>query len=111
MTAIVGISGSRRGSFQIRISSSAARTIASAMLGGEHIDENDGSIDDALGEICNMIAGGWKNSILVFSGCTMSPPTVVSGQNYKVHFHKPSLQLVRTYMFSEHTLSLVVYIE
>jgi chemotaxis protein CheX len=110
-TAIVGISGTMRGSFQIRIGTLAARTIASAMLGGSLVEEDDGSIDDALGELCNMIAGGWKNSFPVFSESTLSPPTVVSGQNYKIHFHKPSLELSRSYKFDNHILSLTVYCE
>ena len=52
-TAVVGLSGTMRGCCQIRISTQGARSIASAMLGGEPIDEEDNSINDALGELCN----------------------------------------------------------
>ena len=111
-TAIVGFSGPMRGSCQIRISSVAARSIASAMLGGAPIEEDDDSINDALGELCNMLAGGWKNSIPELSSeCALSPPTVISGHDYKVHIRKPSAKLSRTYHFNAHALHLALHCE
>jgi chemotaxis protein CheX len=106
-TAIVGFSGSMRGSCQIRMSTRAAHSIATAMLGGGPIDEDDDSINDALGELCNMLAGGWKNGVAGLSSeCALSPPTVISGRDYKVHMSKPSVKLSRTYRFDVHTLYL-----
>ena len=110
-TAIVGFSGTMRGACQIRISSLAASSIATAMLGGDPVAAGDDSIDDALGELCNMIAGGWKNGIPIFCECTLSPPTVISGRNYRVHFHKPSMELSRLYRFNGHTLYLTLHCE
>jgi chemotaxis protein CheX len=111
-TAVVGFSGSMRGSCQVRISSPAARAIASAMLGGVPIDEDDDSINDALGELCNMLAGGWKNAIpALSSACALSPPTVISGHDYKVHVRMPSVNLSRTYRFDVHTLQLTLHCE
>jgi len=109
-TAVVGFAGTIRGSFQVRIGLLAAHSIASAMLGGAPV-EDDGSIDDALGELCNMIAGGWKNAIPIFSDCTLSPPTVISGRDYKLHFHRPSMDLSRNYRFDGHTLNLTLHCE
>ncbi len=111
-TAVVGFSGAMRGSCQIRTSTRAAQSIASAMLGGIPIDEEDDSINDALGELCNMLAGGWKNGVPELSSeCALSPPTVISGRNYKVHISKPSVSLSRTYQFNAHTLFLTLYRE
>jgi chemotaxis protein CheX len=111
-TAIVGFSGSMRGSCQIRISRSAAELIASSMLGGISIDGNDESINDALGELCNMLAGGWKNGIPNLSSeCSLSPPTIIAGLDYKIQMSKPSAKLCRTYNFGEHTLDLTLYRE
>jgi chemotaxis protein CheX len=107
-TAIVGFSGSMRGSCHIRINSLAAVTLASAMLGGTPVDDND-SIDDALGELCNMLAGGWKNCVpSLSSACALSPPTVISGSDYKVHTNKPSEKLSRTYQFDIHRFQLTL---
>jgi len=108
-TAIVGFSGSMRGWCQIRITTSAAQSIASAMLGGMPVDEHDDSINDALGELCNMLAGGWKNGVPGLSSeCALSPPTVISGRDYKVHMSKPSVKLSRTYQFNAHILHLTL---
>lgn len=108
-TAIVGFSGAMRGSCQVRVSSQAAHAIASAMLGGAIIDESDDSINDALGELCNMLAGGWKNGIPGLSSeCSLSPPTVISGRNYRVHMSGPSEKLSRTYRFAGHALHLTL---
>jgi chemotaxis protein CheX len=109
-TAVIGFAGKVRGSFQVRISFQSARKIASAMLGGAPVDD-DASIADALGELCNMIAGGWKNAIPIFSECTLSPPTVISGQDYKLHFHRPSMKILRAYRFDGHTLNLTLHCE
>jgi chemotaxis protein CheX len=112
ITAIVGFSGIMRGSCQVRASAAAARSIASAMLGGAPVDEHDDSINDALGELCNMLAGGWKNSIpMLSSACALSPPNVISGHDYKVYIRKPSMKLVRNYQFEGHALHLTLHCE
>jgi chemotaxis protein CheX len=111
-TAIVGFSGSLRGSCQLRINHLAAHSIASAMLGGTPIADEDESLNDALGELCNMLAGGWKNGIAdLAAACALSPPTIVSGLDYKIHMAKPSSKLCRTYQFGPHTLHLTLYRE
>ena len=112
-TAFVGFSGAMRGSCQVRMRPAGARLIASAMLGGAPIAEDDeDSISDALGEMCNMLAGGWKNGIPELSAaCTLSPPTVISGQDYKVHVRKASVKLARTYLFEGHALYLILHCE
>jgi chemotaxis protein CheX len=111
-TAVVGFSGAVRGSCQIRMTSQAATSIASAMLGGAPIGEDDDSVNDALGELCNMLAGGWKNGTPgLASECVLSPPTVISGRDYKVHMSKPSLQVTRRYQFDIHALHLTLCLE
>jgi chemotaxis protein CheX len=111
-TAIVGFSGAMRGSCQIRLDSRAARSIASAMLGGVAVEEGDASIDDAVGELCNMLAGGWKNQVPgLSSNCSLSPPTVISGWNYRVHTSAGSKKMSRSYSFDEYVLHLTLHRE
>jgi chemotaxis protein CheX len=108
-TAIVGLSGSMRGSCQIRMTTVGAQSIAAAMLGGPVTEDDDDEINDALGELCNMLAGGWKNGVHGLSSeCSLSPPTVVSGRDYRVHMSKPSQKLSRTYRFDIHILHLTL---
>ena len=112
MTAIVGFSGAMRGTCEVRMTSLAARSVVSAMLGGPPIEEGDESIDGALGELCNMLAGGWKGRVpLLTADCSLSPPTVISGGNYRVHMRQPSLKVSRIYRFDGHMLYLTLYRE
>jgi chemotaxis protein CheX len=51
---------------------------------------------DALGEICNMVAGNFKNKISgLGEGCMLSPPTVISGNDYSMYSQAefPALEL------------------
>jgi chemotaxis protein CheX len=112
LTAVVGYSGTLRGLFGLRVSTVAAREIASAMMGGMPIDEDDDSVGDAVGELCNMLAGGWKNRIpALASRCSLSPPTVISGMKYRVHMSTKSVDVERTYCFNGHTALLTVHCE
>jgi chemotaxis protein CheX len=41
---------------------------------------------DAIGEVCNMIAGNFKNKLSgMGSGCMLSVPTVITGGDYTFH--------------------------
>ncbi|MFZ0290591.1 MAG: chemotaxis protein CheX [Candidatus Sulfotelmatobacter sp.] len=59
--------------------------MASKMLGVD-LDKVGPEIADALGEICNMVAGNFKNKIAgLGDGCMLSPPSVITGDDYTVH--------------------------
>jgi chemotaxis protein CheX len=81
------------------------------MLGGMPIEPGEeDSIDDAVGEMCNMLAAGWKNRVdSLSSKCFLSPPTVISGRNYKVHMANSSAKVMRAYQFAAHTLHITLY--
>jgi chemotaxis protein CheX len=84
-TAMVGLAGELCGVFSFRCGPEAAARIASKMLGIELKEVGDQSWD-AIGEVCNMIAGNFKNKITGLSdGCVLSAPTVVTGSDYSVH--------------------------
>ena len=106
-TAIVGFSGAMRGSFGIRMSSQGAVAVASAMLGGGAVE--DDSVDDALGELCNMLAGGWKGRVAELdSHCLLSPPAVISGGDYRIHVRSASVAVSRTYQFEQFTITVTM---
>ena len=108
-TAIVGFSGVMRGSCGIRLTRLAAGAVASAMLGGGAVEEDAESIDDAVGELCNMLAGGWKGRVPELdSRCLLSPPAVISGNDYRVHIRSASVALTRTYRFEQYTLQVTM---
>jgi chemotaxis protein CheX len=106
-TAIVGYSGAMRGCCEVQMNQSAATAAASAMM-GMPVDDTD-SLDDAVGEICNMIGGGWKDRVPALSAdCALSPPTVITGRAYKVHMSRPSVKMTRCYVFQDQYLFLTL---
>lgn len=85
IAAMVGLAGELSGVMSIRCTSKSAAMMASMMLGVEPDHIND-EIYDALGEICNMVAGNFKNKIPgLGDGCLLSVPTVIIGDDYRVH--------------------------
>jgi len=84
-TAMVGLAGQLCGVLSVRCDAKAARLITSRMLGVD-MEKAGPEIADALGEVCNMVAGNFKNKISGLSdGCMLSPPTVVTGSDYMLH--------------------------
>jgi chemotaxis protein CheX len=62
---------------------------------------------DALGEVCNMVAGNFKNKISgLGDGCMLSPPSVITGEDYVVHT-RPSMAILEVNLLFE-TMPLLV---
>jgi len=73
----------------------SAALMASKMLGIE-LDKVGPEVADALGEVCNMVAGNFKNKIPgLGDGCLLSPPSVITGNDYSIHSmaQTPSLEV------------------
>lgn len=84
VTSMVGLAGQICGVLTIRCASEAAARMAAKMLGVDAPTGED--ISDAIGEICNMIAGDFKHKIAGMSeGCMLSVPTVITGADYNLH--------------------------
>ena len=86
-TAMVGLAGALCGVLSIRCTASSAASIASKML-GEPVQSAECTEQqlDALGEICNMVAGNFKSRIEgLREQCMLSVPTVITGQDYCLH--------------------------
>ena len=85
LTVMVGLTGQMRGVLSIHCLADSACTWASRMLGTE-MQDFDHSVRDAIGEICNMIAGNFKGKLPgIGDGCLISTPTVISGADYHLH--------------------------
>ncbi|MGA9526716.1 MAG: chemotaxis protein CheX [Terriglobales bacterium] len=84
VTGMIGIAGAMRAVFSLRCSETTAVKLASHMLGMTE-EEATAQRSDAIGEICNMIAGHFKHKIGLGADCTLSVPTVVVGGNYSIH--------------------------
>ncbi|HEX4076163.1 MAG TPA: chemotaxis protein CheX [Candidatus Acidoferrales bacterium] len=84
ITSMVGLAGELCGMLSLRCTRKLAALIASKMLGTD-LDSVGPEIADACGEVCNMVAGNFKNKISGLSdGCMLSVPSVVTGTDYQM---------------------------
>jgi chemotaxis protein CheX len=84
LTAMVGLAGDLCGLLSIRCNSAAAALMASKMLGAEAATFDDSALD-AMGEICNMVAGSLKSKVPGLEDrCLLSTPTVIHGHDYRL---------------------------
>jgi chemotaxis protein CheX len=85
MTAMVGLAGQLCGMVSLQCSAKSSAMMAFKMLGVEP-DQMGQEVCDAFGEICNMVAGNFKNKIAgLGEGCMLSVPTVITGNDYNLH--------------------------
>jgi chemotaxis protein CheX len=81
-TAMIGLAGSLCGVLTVCCSAQAAKQLAKNMLGD--VVNSEDQVSDALGEICNMVAGNFKNKLAGMDGrCMLSVPTIVRGGEYR----------------------------
>jgi chemotaxis protein CheX len=99
VTAVVGFGGLLSGACVFRSGGLTAMKIAARMTGME-FEEIDDIVKDGIGEICNMLAGGWKGKVPeLAANCGLSVPAVITGRDYKLHVQAPEFQLHHTYSF------------
>ena len=84
VTSMVGFAGSLCGLLTLRCSSKSAALMTTKMLGTDGVGAKS-QMEDAVGEVCNMVAGNFKNKISgIGDGCKLSVPTVITGSNYSL---------------------------
>ncbi len=83
VTGMVGIAGPLSAILTLRCREAAAIKLASQMLG---VSLEDAATEkcDAVGEICNIVAGLFKAKIGFGDSCCLSVPTVIIGKDYKI---------------------------
>jgi len=108
VTAVVGFGGLLSGACLFKSGSSAAMKIAAHMTGME-FEELDDTVKDAIGEICNMLAGAWKGKVPdLAANCGLSVPAVITGRDYNLHVQAPEFKLNHTYRFGEATFEVTI---
>lgn len=84
VTAMVGVAGELCGVLNFVCGLAGARMMAARMLGVDESAAGDQQWD-AIGEICNMIAGNFKAKLPELGArCMLSVPTIVFGSNYRL---------------------------
>ncbi len=83
-TAMIGLAGALCGVLTVCCDAKTAGQIATKMLGDTAKSAEE--VGDALGEICNMIAGNFKNKLAgTDARCMLSVPSIISGGEYSLH--------------------------
>jgi len=101
VTAVVGFGGVLSGACVFRTGGSAAMKVATRMTGMEFAEVDD-TVEDGIGEICNMLAGAWKGKVPnLAANCGLSVPTVITGRDYRIHVQAPEFQLRHFYRFED----------
>ncbi len=108
VTAVVGFAGVLSGACLFRCGGPTARRIAACMTGMEFIEVDD-TVKDAVGELCNMLAGAWKGAFPRLSaGCGLSVPAVITGRDYRLHVQAPEFRLCQGYGFDDACFELTI---
>ena len=108
VTAVVGFGGSLSGACMLRCGGRVAAEIAARMTGTEcyRVDE---TVKDAIGEICNMVAGAWKSRAPnLAANCGLSVPAVIAGCDYNLRVHAKEFQLLHTYLFDDQAFEVTI---
>jgi chemotaxis protein CheX len=108
VTAVVGFGGALSGACVFRTGGTASLKIAARMTGME-FEEIDDTVKDAIGEICNMLAGSWKGKVPQLSAnCGLSVPAVITGRNYRLHVQAPEFRLNHGYRFEDAAFDVTI---
>lgn len=85
VSALLGLSGSLKGMLCIHCPEHGAKAITSSLLGME-VEELNEDVNDAMGELANMVAGGLKTKLAPTGrSLELSIPTAVAGSSYSVN--------------------------
>ena len=108
LTAVVGFGGVLSGACVLRCPEAAACDIAARMTGMSFAGIDD-TVKDAVGEICNMLAGAWKGHVPeLASRCGLSLPAVITGRDYNLRVQAPEFQLEHAYRFGKWRLGVTI---
>jgi chemotaxis protein CheX len=83
ISGVIGLSGGVKGAIILAFEMDSIFPVLSAFV-GDQVTKFDSDACDALGELCNIIAGYAKKDLPDLK-ITISLPTVVSGKNHIVH--------------------------
>ena len=94
ISGIIGLAGTHKGVLAIHLPHRVAMAITGSFLGMD-VDEINSDVEDAVGELANMIGGNVK-SILSANGrdISLSMPTTISGKQYDFQPTKDADSLV-----------------
>ncbi len=104
----MGFGGLLSGACVFKLSSKTALTVAARMTGFEFTEVDD-TVKDAIGEVCNMLAGSWKGKVPeLAANCGLSVPAVITGRDYNLHVQAPEFRLHHEYTFDDESFAVTI---
>ena len=111
VTGMVGLAGTYTGILSIHCPQSLALRITSNMLGMD-VDEVGEDVNDALGEIANMIGGSFKHHFVKDGHeVKLSTPSVISGGEYEMTVCSLPDTLTLLFETEEESFTVSLYLE
>jgi chemotaxis protein CheX len=104
LTGCVQLAGAWEGSVFLYCSAALAGEVAATMFGTSPETLRSGDVEDALGELTNMVAGNLK--IVLPRPCQLSLPAVVEGIDYRVIV--PGTKISAQVLFESNSKPLLV---
>jgi chemotaxis protein CheX len=94
VTAVLGLTGSVKGSVAVSFTEAAILQTVTNMF-GEQVNEISPEVEDAVGELCNVICGDARRT-LESQGYHLQAaiPTVISGKGHRISHSVPEPTLV-----------------
>jgi chemotaxis protein CheX len=87
ISALVGLAGTYNGLVSLHVPVLLAQKLTAQLL--ETPNPSDEDVEDALGELANILAGAFKRHLSAESmDIRLSTPSVVSGKQYAIHIAK-----------------------
>jgi CheY-specific phosphatase CheX len=111
VTGVIGIAGAMRANFLLQCTAAGATKLAAQMLGVSPEDPgSQKAACDAIGEVCNIVAGYFKAKIGLGDACMLSVPTIITGADYCFRSPNTFERLELTILFEGETLAATLEI-
>lgn len=111
ISAVIGLAGAVSGSMVLHTGRVVAMRMAECLTGIAPA-QVDATVRDAIGELCNMLAGAWKSHDPVMcAGCLLSTPTVVAGSSYELFSQRAPVRIERSYQFEAMSFTVTIFCE
>lgn len=111
VVATVGFTGSLKGLVVVRCSKAAGLEITAAMLGLEP-DAVVADVPDAMGEVANMVAGGFRTKMS--SGddrWEITMPVVTSGEQFTITYSTDTFRVVCPFTMGSHDIFVELVVQ
>lgn len=112
VSAMVGLAGKCSGLVGLHVPHELARVVTAGLLGLDTGEIADEDVDDAIGELTNIVAGEMKILFATSVGAlSLSTPSIIAGKEYTIQVISDSSAIVVPFECDGHRVVASVQIE